>query len=384
MTNDASIGAPNSQTQSSTEDESTSQVAKECLKIIEDFGKSARRSIDKASATRDLIDALASSTPELAELEFNDALGTYQSMLEQHSLNIGGIRTDQGDLDQEAEEDTPGRGKRGASPGTPDGTGKRQKQDDTEFPWVVREQLSDFELDGSLGKTLKLLKIFTRDLKFAKSSVINSSRAPPFPHSEWTNIIAGTMVDLDHVISGSFAVTNDNHEIESVGGMELKFGVSKPVKQVKTSGDWFITWGIYTRAATYVFPHWKEEFDSYGTRTLSLFAATASLSHSSIINLDKGIRARVGECHNLLLTDQTAFEDLKLYWLNPISAGGQTPTEGRAKASKKPSYRDNEPCHKWNAGECPKRASECRHKHVCSNCGKDHRESDCKSKRGNA
>ena len=70
------------QTQSSTGDESASQVAKECLKIVEDFGRSVRRSIDKASATRDLIDTLTSSTPELADLEFNDTLGTYLSMLE--------------------------------------------------------------------------------------------------------------------------------------------------------------------------------------------------------------------------------------------------------------------------------------------------------------
>ena len=384
MTNDATVGAPDSQTQSSAGDESASQVARECLKIVEDFRKSARRSIDKASATRDLIDTLASSTPELAELEFNDALGTYQSMLEQHSLSVGGIGRGQGDQDHETEEDPPTGGKRGATPGASDGTGKRQKQDDTEFPWVIREHLSDVQLEGSLGSTLKLLKIFARDLKFAKSSVINSSHAPPFPHSEWTNVIAGTMVDLDHVISGSFAVTNDNREIESVGGMELKFGVAKPVKQVKTSGDWFIAWGIYTKAATYVFPHRKEEFDTYGTRTLSLFAATASVSHSSVISLDKGIRARVGECRSLLLTDQNAFEDLKLYWLNPIGAGVQLSPEGRSKPSKKPGYRDNEPCHKWNAGECSKRASECRHKHVCSNCGKDHRACDCKSKRGNA
>ena len=111
MTNDASIGAPNSQTQSSTDDESTSQVARECLKIVEDFGKSARRSIDKASATRDLIDALTSSTPELPELEFNDTLGTYQSMLEQHSLSVGDNGRDQGDQNHETEENTPAGGK---------------------------------------------------------------------------------------------------------------------------------------------------------------------------------------------------------------------------------------------------------------------------------
>ena len=154
------------------------------------------------------------------------------------------------------------------------------------------------------------------------------------------------MVDLDHVISGSFAVTNDNREVESLGGMEVKFGVAKPIKQVKTSGDWFIAWGIYSKAAVYVFPHRKDEFDTYATRILSLFAATTGHSHTAIINLDKGIWARVGECRNLLLTDHDSFEDIRLYWLNPIGAGGQTSAEGRTKTitSKKSGYRDNEPC----------------------------------------
>ena len=189
-----------------------------------------QRSIDRASMTRDLMDTLTSSTPELPKLEFNDTLGTYLSMLEQHGLNVGGTGVDQEYPDQEAEEDTLARGKWGASPRMPDGTGKRQKQDDMEFLWVVREHLSDVQLDGRLGKTLKLLKVFAWDLKFAKSLVIKLSHTPPFSLSEWTNIITGTTVDLNHVISGCFAVTNNNREIESVGGMELKFGVAKPVK----------------------------------------------------------------------------------------------------------------------------------------------------------
>ena len=382
MSVDGADQTPNSQTEQTAEGISSSQVAKECLKCVEDYRRSSRKSSDKACATRDIIDALSSSTPELAEHEFNDSLGTYLSMLEQHDRGIGDTGGDRDDANYEAEESHLVRGKRGASPGAPEGIGKRQKQDDTDFPWVVRERLSDTKLGGSLGKTLGLLKIFARDLKFAKSSVVNSSRAPPFPHSEWTNVVAGTMVDLDHVISGSFAVTNDNREVESLGGMEVKFGVAKPIKQVKTSGDWFIAWGIYSKAAVYVFPHRKDEFDTYATRILSLFAATAGHSHTAVINLDKGIRARVGECRNLLLTDHDSFEDIRLYWLNPIGAGGQTSAEGRTKAitSKKSGYRDNEPCRKWNAGECPKRASDCKHKHVCENCGKDHLVSDCKTK----
>ena len=173
---------------------------------------------------------------------------------------------------------------------------KKPKQDNTDFPWSIREHIIDPYLGNSLKSTLKLLRVYARDLKFTKSSVINSAQAPPFPHSEWSNVIMGSMVDLDHIISGSFAVTNDNREIELLGGMEFKFGVAKAVKQVKTSGDWFIAWGIYLKATVYVFPHRKEEFDTYGTHILSLFAAIASSSHSAVINLDKGIRAR---CHTM-------------------------------------------------------------------------------------
>ena len=211
-------------------------------------------------------------------------------MLKQHNCSIDDAAGIQRNGDHKEEESPLNGRKRRASLGPPDGSGKKQKQD-MDFPWVIREQFLGCQLDGSLANTLKLLKAFARDLKFAKSLVINSSQAPPFPHSEWSNIVAGTMVNLDHVISGSFTVTNDNRKIRSLGDMEVKFGVAEPIKQVKTSGDWFIAWRIYSKAAMYVFLHRKEEFNDYGTQMLSLFAATVTLSHSSIINLDKGIRA---------------------------------------------------------------------------------------------
>ena len=166
---------------------------------------------------------------------------------------------------------------------------KKQKQDDSNFPWMIREQLSENGLGNNLETTLKLLKAFVQDSKFTKSSLINSSWSPPFPHSEWSNIIAGSAVNLDHIISGSFAITSDNHEIELLGRMEVKFGITKPIKHVKMSSDWFITWGSYMNAACYVFSHHREEIKSY-RKILSLFSVTAPMSHTAIINLDKSIR----------------------------------------------------------------------------------------------
>jgi len=266
MTEHDLVETPNSQTEQSSKGTSTSQVAKRCLESVEKYRKSERVSSDKAySNPRELVAALNTSTPELSESETNDSLSTYLSMLEQHDRVIAEAHGRPDADGPEMEEITSRSSKQAASPGSPDGTGKKQNkmmQDSMDHPG---EQLSNFQLEGSLEKTLKLLQLFAKDLKFTKSSVINSAQAPTFPHLEWTNIIAGSMVDLDHIISGSFTVSNDNREVERLGGMEVKFGITKPVKQVRTSGDWFIAWGSYTKAAVYVFPHRKEEFDSYGT-----------------------------------------------------------------------------------------------------------------------
>ena len=84
MTEHDLVETPNSQTEQSSKGTSTSQVAKRCLESVEKYRKSERVSSDKASATRELVAALNTSTPELSESETNDSLSTYLSMLEQH------------------------------------------------------------------------------------------------------------------------------------------------------------------------------------------------------------------------------------------------------------------------------------------------------------
>jgi hypothetical protein len=46
---------------------------------------------------------------------------------------------------------------------------EKPKQDDTDFPWAIREQISDSHLGDSLESMLKLLRILVRDLKFTNS-----------------------------------------------------------------------------------------------------------------------------------------------------------------------------------------------------------------------
>jgi hypothetical protein len=354
-------------------------VGKNCEACIDKYRKGGRKPIERVATISDIVSFLTGSTPELSDDELNDALGAYLKIIEQHDRSVeAASRAAPSGRSETADESRAGS-KRASTPGENEGVSKKSRSDDSDFPWVVRGLLTGGKLSESLEATLTLLRAFARDPKFTKSSILNSGHAPPFPSSEWSNIIAGSMVDLDHVISGSFAVRNDNRDIELIGGMEVKFGVAKPSKTIKTSGEWFIAWGTYTKAMAFVFPHRRGELEEYGQRILGLFSATAPGNHSTIINLDKGIRARVGESQSLLLTDSIAFDELRLYWLNPLGAGSQ-PVRDISSKGKKNEYRDDEPCFKWNAGECSKKASDCKHRHVCEICHGKHRKGEHKAK----
>jgi len=359
-----------------------SQMAKKCLEIIEKYRTGTRTALSKVTAIQEISSTVTSGADELSEAEVDDALGSYLRIIEQHdkSIDVAARNASNGGTDRSETTDEPSLGsKRPGSPEPVTGATKRQKPDETDFPWSIRESLSGAGLCDDLQRTLDLLRVYAKDLKFTKSSILTAAHAPQFPNSEWSNIIIGAMVDLDHVISGAFAVTSDNREVEVVGGIQFKFGASKAVKQVKTAGDWFIAWGIYTQAAAFAFPHRRSELESYGTQILSLFTATAPDSHSHIISLDKAIRVWVGERHDLLLSDHAKFDDLRLYWLNPIGAGSlEHSVKGKSKG--KSDFRCEDPCDRCNRRVCCSKASECKYRHICQGCHGPHRIDECKKK----
>ena len=89
-------------------------------------------------------------------------------------------------------------------------TSKRQKVDVNTFLWVQRERISAMPLNVSLTAMLTLLKLYAQDFKLTKSSILTSPRMPQFPHLEWMSVLTGVMVNLNHVLSGMHAVSNNN------------------------------------------------------------------------------------------------------------------------------------------------------------------------------
>ena len=101
---------------------------------------------------------------------------------------------------------------------------------------------------------LALLKLYTQDLKLIKSSILTSPCVPQLSHLEWLSILTGVMVNLDHVLSGMHTISNDNWEVELIGGIKLKYRATEAAKKVKNSGDWSQAFQVYTKAVTFRLP----------------------------------------------------------------------------------------------------------------------------------
>ena len=185
-------------------------------------------------------------------------------------------------------------------------------------------------LNMSLTMTLTLLKLYAQDLELAKLSILTSPHVPQFPHSEWVSVLTGAMVNLDHVLSGMHAVSNDNREIKHIGGIQLQYGAAVAAKRGKTSRDWSQTFRAYTKAIRFVFPHRKKKLEGYAEQVASLFLVVIKSNHPIIVNYDKAVQTHIGDIQNLLLTDKSEFEDLWLYWLHPLRQGFQDMSTGSA------------------------------------------------------
>ncbi|KDR73955.1 hypothetical protein GALMADRAFT_141716 [Galerina marginata CBS 339.88] len=200
------------------------------------------------------------------------------------------------------------------------GDASKRRVDLHRLPWAIQESISPSVLSPELQQTQSALENYGRDIKFVKSLLLNSARCPQFPDGEWTNLLAGRVVDLDHVLSGVYSLAADDRRREHVGSLELVLGTSAPAKNVRSHSEWVIAFDILVDATVYAFPHRKAELTSYGKYIKQLFTAFPAELHTRVINFDKAVRLRAAQRRDLLLTDHSAFADLGLIWLhNPGS-----------------------------------------------------------------
>jgi hypothetical protein len=214
--------------------------------------------------------------------------------------------------------------KRRRSPSTSDEEDKYTRRTRINFdalPWNEPEDSnfnSSTSLSPALQKTHTLLENFSRDVKRARSSLLNCNKpVPQFPQSEWLNLLNGYAIDLDHVFSNIYTISHNVSEIVELGkSVELLHGSSAPAKTVKTHGDWVITWDCLVEAILFVFKHRKSKLQAYGKHIQRFFASLPSQFHNQVISYDRAVCIRAAQRRGFKLSSLSEFADLQIQWIS--------------------------------------------------------------------
>jgi hypothetical protein len=223
------------------------QVTNDCLAIVDQY-KSG--DVSRATALVRLQEAL----PEkMSEKQCEQSFDTYAEMLfefdkrskdaegknQEVARQIGqgdrndeesdqARRVDQRDLNDEDSDQEDGTGnkeiqettdrsiiRRKRSP-TPFDEGERSKcrVDESKFYWL--KPVQTIRLPEHLEKTRAALATFASEPKFVRSTIINSPGCPPFPDLEWLNLVSGKAINLDRVLSASYAISSDDKQVTTV------------------------------------------------------------------------------------------------------------------------------------------------------------------------
>ena len=355
----------------------------DCLKAIEDY---KGQSISKWEAITQISTAIRSATASTDNEQRSTAGDTYLAILDEHDRLLTGASArgqsgaepdDEEVYDRQEEFNGEDGSKRSISrSGSP--VSKRRKFDESLYAWKLREQIAPTALSVNLERTRSMVQNYTADLKNALWSLQSAGSLPPFPKPEWQHVLSGTAVNLDVVFSGLFSTLADDKITTSIGDFDLSVGSGKPSKVIQSHGDWTIAWNATTSAILCAFPHRAQELQQYSEYVLQFFGAFPC-SHSKVINLDKAIRRYTGEVKNIELSEFGRFRHLEARYLQDDGAGNCTST-AKEKEVARPDRKSNETCRQWNSGVCNRRASECRYRHLCSNCRGKHPRTECPKK----
>ena len=265
--------------------------------------------------------------------------------------------------------------KRARSPDSDDDAARaptRRKVDLESLPWAIREKLAPSSLSFSVRQAQSILKNISGDPKLVKADLYTRLGLPQFPDSEWTHLLIGQAVNLDHVLSGMYSISHDERRTEKLAdGLDFIFGGVKSSKTVQSHGQWVTAWSATVDATKIVFPHRERELREYGNHISSLFTSFAENMHDRVIKYDRALRIRVGQRWDLLLTDSHQFADLHVLWISGAGAAAAGPSSSSARSfggggTAKPRKRD--PCNRFNSGNCPNTTAGCDYAHICSNC----------------
>jgi hypothetical protein len=111
-------------------------------------------------------------------------------------------------------------------------------------------------------------------------------------------------------------------------------------------------WKRTVRETSYAFPHHLEELTDYGKYVNSLIVVMDSTFHIKVISFNKVVRWRVGSARGLELSGHNRFSDIKLAYIDSITAAVTLNPHTSGIKLNKSLTKKQEPCNRWNSGLC--------------------------------
>lgn len=365
-----------------------SDVAAKCIEVTERFRAGV---ITKVPAIIELQDIIPNDSENpvtaIKALESYVRILDNVERLRDRGITDGGLGSGNNGDDEGGERDENAgttieqtKRRRSHSVDTEDESSAKRKIDVKTFAWIVRDEIDPPVLSPSLRQTQIALENFSRDIKMAKTSLLNSPRLPQFPDSEWSSLLSGRAVDLDHVLAGQYSISHDERRTERIGQLEFVVGTSKAARSVDTHGKWLIAWEPTVEATTYIFPHRASELRDYGKHVTQLFASFPESLHLRIIQYDRAVRIRAAQRRDILLTDLSQYSDLHVLWIQNAGGASGVSKTGRSGGTPSNINKRRDPCRRWNEGRCPNTAGNCTYAHICSKCRSNaHTSTECET-----
>jgi len=363
------IGPEHTESNAGLSGSSTSQqeLAKKCLKVIEDFRCSR---ITKSEALVSITQIIASGSSDTTDQTISFIADPYYSMLDHWATELGRAAGPAETVNETdgPEQDTMGENEHESSIERDEPVRKRCKLDLSCLDRAATSYTGR-AISSNLRRTNEVLLNWSQDPKEARRRLMYHECSPEFHESGWTEIVTGKCLNLDTIhtiITSSRAV--DKHT-ETVGSIEIRYGTSEAAsKKITTYTGWTTAWNRAAKALKFAFPHRENELTAYYEYIVDKFDQTSEAYHGRVIRFDKAVRNRIGSTQRYELSDFEAFRDIYDSHFLPSGKHFSDDKDSKpgASARDKGAFARREPCRKWNASECAHSANSCRYAHICS------------------
>ncbi|KAI6013551.1 hypothetical protein EDC04DRAFT_2904564 [Pisolithus marmoratus] len=123
------------------------------------------------------------------------------------------------------------------------------------FPWNERRESQVASLPEDIKSTFEQIKLYSRDPKQVVEHILSTPGCPPFPPSQWLNLVQWKYVDLAKVLESAHTTELDPKQSHIIDDkVELSFRVSKPTGAIKSATDHNTAFTMFVKALSFVFP----------------------------------------------------------------------------------------------------------------------------------